>query len=134
MGMKPSDIQKVVEGAAIIVGVHKLHSVNVSLSDKPDDPNYRQTVKRPVYIFGAIMTKDEFFKFRGLCNALGVWIKIQQRWPFTEKMDGPNDLWEYSITASEMWGAGPLIRAFWPFLLAVGITAAYLAVHGYIRF
>lgn len=132
MPMKPSEIQNVVEGVAKIVGVHKLHSVNVSLSDKPDDPNYRQTVKRPIYIFGAIMNKADFFRFRTMCNALGVWIKIQDRWPFTEHMDGPNDLWEYSLTASEMWG-GPIIRAVWPILLTIGITAGYLLTHGYVR-
>lgn len=131
--MQANDIQRVVIGTLTIVGGQRLHSTEVSLSDEPDDPQGRKTVDKPSYVCGAIMTKSDFFKFRGLCNALGVWVRVQHFWPVSERFhERDDDKFEYSLYCTEMWGGG-VIRAAWPILLTVGITASYLLWNGYIR-
>jgi hypothetical protein len=97
--MRVSDIQDVVLAAMAHLGIQMMQSTQVALSCEPDDPNYDRTVKRNTFVFGALMTKNQFFTFREICNAGGVWINRPTFWQFGED----DTLFEYSMSAVEKW-------------------------------
>lgn len=108
MAMNAEQIQNVTLGALKMVGAHVLQSTVTSLSDTPDHPDARQTVKRPIFIVGAVMMKTQFYEFRALCNLRGVWVNRPTFWPF----DKGDNKFEYSISTVQMntpWVTGVVL-------------------------